>query len=277
MSRSTKRNLTQRILVAGLTVSLISGCVGSTQSSSITKVEGPSTSHLRLERPDAAPLEASWRQEQRAIVGSVGFTRQCLLETTRTMKRTQVTTRKPNNAHTVGFIVVGSLLAVAGTGLLVASTTKSETVYCGNRNGDSGPDQCGSEAEGYRLMGSGVLTIAGALAGVGIWSAAKKPTVEKTSLPAEELKSSTPESPCGDPANLAGMTLLAALPDGSLRRGEVAADGSARIDLGNTPQFSSIPVKISVDSVPQVLEGLVSRGAPLGELTLATAMAKKQK
>jgi hypothetical protein len=73
------------------------------------------------------------------------------------------------------------------------------------------------------------------------------------------------------------MTLLAALPDGSLRRGEIAADGSARIDLGNTPQFSSIPVKISVDSVPQVLEGIVSRGAPLGELTLATAMAKKQK
>jgi len=275
MSRSTKRNLTQRILVAGLTVSLISGCVGSTQSSSITKVEGPSTSHLRLVRPDAAPLEANWRQEQRAIVGSVGFTRQCLLETTRTVKRTQVTTRKPNKAHTVGYIVVGSLLAVAGTGLLAVSTTKSETVYC--VDGDAGRDRCSSEAGGYRLMGSGVLTIAGALAGVGIWSAVKKPTVEEAPLPPEELKSATPESPCGDPANLAGMTLLAALPDGSLRRGEIVADGSARIDLGNTPQFSSIPVKISVDSVPQALEGIVSRGAPLGELTLATAMAKKQK
>jgi hypothetical protein len=191
------------------------------------------------------------------------------------VKRTQVTTRKPKKEHTVGLIVVGSLLAVAGTGLLAVSTTKSETVYCAK--GDSGRDQCGSEAEGYRLMGSGVLTLAGTLAGVGIWSAAKKPTVEAAPLPAEELKSSTPESPCGDPANLAGMTLLAELPDGSLRRGEIAADGSARIELGNTPQFSSIPVKISVDSVPQVLEGIVSRGAPLGELTLATAMAKKQK
>jgi hypothetical protein len=253
----------------------LSGC-GVTTQSSVAKAEGPSTTRLRLARPDAAPIEGTWRQENQAIVGSIAFTRQCSLETTRTVKRTQVTSSRPRKRDSTLLIVAGSVLAVAGTGFIVASKDQDDTVYCGSGDRVREGDRCNSLAGSFVELGVSVLTAGAVLGGYGIFAASKKPTVTETPLPPEQLVSTKPDSPCGNLAALDGMAVLAQLPDGALRRGQVTADGSARIELGPSGALTGAPIPIVVDSVPTALEGIVNRGTPLGEVTLAVVAQRKR-
>lgn len=264
-----------RTVAALLLLVTLSGC-GVTTQSSVAKSEGSTTSRLRLARPDAAPVVAIWRQENHAIVGSIGFTRQCSLETTRTVERTQVTSTRPSKKGSTALIVAGSVLAAVGTGLMAAAEDQDDTVSCGRGGEVRDGDRCTSVAGAFTELGVSVLVAGATMGGYGIWNATRKPTVKETPLPPEQLRSSTPDSPCGNLAALDGMSVLAQLPDGGLWRGLVNADGSARIELGSSGMPVGAPIPVVVDSVPPALEGIVKRGTPLGEVTLASVAQRKR-
>ena len=274
MCHPEKSRVPSSTAVTLLSLFALSGCATTTHST-VQKSEGQSSAQLRLARPDSAPLAATWRQDGHSIVGSVALTRSCSLETTKTVERSDVTTTAPSKGSSVALIVVGSVLATAGTALLVASKDQDDAISCGSGGRVREGDRCGSRAGAFVELGLTGLIMGASAAGVGVWSLVQKPTVTETPLPPEQLRTTTPDSPCGSLAALDGMSVLAQLPDGSLWRGQVAADGSARIDLGSSAKLPSVPIAIVVDSVPSPLEGIVDRGAPLGEVTLSAVARNK--
>jgi hypothetical protein len=76
---------------AGALVALSIGCSTTRTTTTIRTTEAPSVQRVRLIRPDAEPLRATWRQEGRTLVGQLSYTDACQAETRQVVQREKVT------------------------------------------------------------------------------------------------------------------------------------------------------------------------------------------
>lgn len=248
-------------------LNLASACVSRPQVQSTA--DAPSTS-VRLQRADAAPLTASFRTDGSALVGQLGFTRNCAEETRQVTHRESQRTRVSAGWLAVG--VVGVASAVVGAYVLSAASSADHRVTCGSGGGaPRAGDTCESSASSLRKAGTSALISGVGFAVMGGYMAAQTKQTERQVLPDQTSLQVREAHPCGDVAALDGMQIAVLLPRfGGKWSGRVNADGSARIELATkvTIPPNSL-VNVFVESVPESLAGLVAPGRVLTEVRLA--------
>ena len=232
-------------------------------------LERPAVSRLALARPESKPLVGAFRQEGHAVVGTVGFTRECSVETTRTFDKTEVSETKASGETIAAYIAVGAGLAAAGTGLLFAARGKSDDVWCGDGAEPRAGDTCQSEAHVYSTLGVTLLVSGLGSAAVGGVLFAQKPKSEAKALDPERVVSTSGSAACGLPESLAGTVLGLELPNGSRWTGRVDASGAARIELSSDIAIPDAEVAIFVDEVPLELSALLARGSTVSSVSLS--------
>jgi hypothetical protein len=249
-----------------LLLGISSGCTATTTS--IVVSEQPSMTRLRLSHEGANALQATLRQEGHTVFGTVSFTAECSLETTRTTLKEQSKSSKASTASIIGYAIAGVALTAVGTGLMVASKNPDHRVYCGEV--DEAPkagDSCWSDASTVMEVGLITLGTGLGLGGIAGFNAMRKPTVETVALPAEHVTTITPEAACGNDEALEGMIVALELSNGSRWLGQVAKDGAFSVEV--SPEvLGAGEARAFVDSVPATLAGLIARGALLGTISL---------
>jgi hypothetical protein len=257
------------VVVLG-SVSLL-GCSMTRTTVSVRSTAQAPTQQVRLIRPDAAPLTAAWRQEGRELVGQLAFTAACQSETRQVTRREQLTETRPNKTYYVAAYVAGALLSVAGVGMLAASQSKNDEVYCGSGGHPRAGDTCDSEAGAWRKVGVGVLStgLVSILSGVLVQT--RPPDVRAGWLPPEERVSIDPKVyACGHGEDLKDLVLAAELSGGGKWLGKSDEQGVVRIVLGpNADLASRQSARFLVESAPKRAESFAPSGLALGELELS--------
>jgi hypothetical protein len=228
--------------------------------------ERASVNRLVLAQPESSPLMGWLSQEGHSVVGKVGFTRECLLRTTRTLEKTKVSETKMSEGAAAAYIATGAALAAVGTALMAASQSKSDTVSCGE--GRAG-DTCNSPQSAFMYGGAGFLlggVVFGAAGGIGL---VVEPTRETKSLHPESVVADSAAAPCGTAESLGGIRIALQLPNGSRWTGPVEANGAARIDVSPDVSFPDAEVVVFVDEVPEALSAVVSRGVEVATVSLS--------
>jgi hypothetical protein len=260
-----------RVLIVALAVVSLPGCSMTKTTVSVRSTAQAPTQHLRLVRPDAAPLTAVWRQEGRQLVGQLAFTPACQAETHQVTRREQVTDTRPNQSYYVGAYVAGALLSVAGLALIANSQGKSEEVSCGSGARPRAGDTCDSPAGLWRtggivVLGTGLGTILG-----GALVQARPPEIRAGWLPPEKRVSVDPKIyACGTRAELKDVVVAAGLSGGGRWLGKADDQGAVRIELGANADLSSRQfARFTVESAPEGAERFAPSGFSLGELRLS--------
>ncbi|MFO7179037.1 MAG: hypothetical protein DIU78_010090 [Pseudomonadota bacterium] len=250
-----------------------SACSGTITSTSIRETATPATKHVRLARPDAVPLAASWKQDGYRLHGRLAFTEACRTEAVHVTRRERVEETRPNPTYTTaGYVGAGVFLAT-GIGFVVAAQNQDDTVRCGVNGDVRHGSRCTSLAGAFQDFGFATLAIgAGLLIGT-ILHAQRTPTVTTAELPAERRVTVTPTvHACGDPSELEGITVLAELSDGGTWSGTVDSQGSVTIELSrNLVLHGDQTARFRIASVTEQTPKVVKSGMPLGELALTRA------
>ncbi|HLV65918.1 MAG TPA: hypothetical protein VKY73_08895, partial [Polyangiaceae bacterium] len=253
----------RRSAVVALVSSLgASGCSYTLTSTSTRETAAPPTKHIRLTRPDASPLAASWKQDGHRLHGELAFTEVCQTETVHVTHRERVEETRPNPTYTTTGYVVGSAFLATGIGFLLASANEDETVHCGVNGEVRHGTRCGSLAGSFRDLGLAGLAIGGGLLIGSVLHARSTPTVTTTALPAERRVVVAPTvHACGDPSELEGIVVSAELSDGGTWSGTVDARGSVAIELSSSLTLhGDHSARFTVTSVPEHAPKLVKAG-----------------
>jgi hypothetical protein len=251
---------------------VLSGCAMMETTTTVRTLPGPATERVRLVRPDAAAVAASWKQEGSTLVGQLSFTNACLTETVQLDRRTQVTETHPNPTYTTGAYVAGAVMAAAGVVFMATAHGKSEVVYCGSPGGaPKSGDTCDSEAGAWRTigwvaLGAGVGTALG-----GVLVHTRKPVVESKDLPsAEQVRVIPNRGGCGSTSSLEGAVVRASLSSGGNWIGTADETGIVRIELAGAAYGQRAHASFTLESVRPGVSRLAISGSPLGELDLQT-------
>ena len=264
-----------RWAVLCLAGTVLGGCTGLTQSTSVRSLPDPPTQHVHLTRSGVIPVTGSFHQEAHSIVGQLAFTNDCAAESRQLVRRQETTETHPNRALGVGLAVVGGVVTAVGAGLLVASGSANDEVSCGaGRAGDT----CNSESSALATAGLSVLLSGLSFAIYGGYTLAQKPKLETKELPAEtRIQLLANNVSCGTTATLEGLAVAVDLPDNGTWRGRTARDGSVRIDVSESIRLpEGATLNLVVDSAPAILSAIVSPGATLGTVRLAHVAASKK-
>lgn len=245
---------------------LASGCISRAQLH--TTLGAPTTS-IRLSREDAAPLTATFRQQDQALIGQLGLTDTCAEETRQVVHRE---TRR--NRVEPGWAVAtaaGVGLGVLGAYVMSASGSANHEVVCGDGyDAPKAGDKCESAASSLLSAGASLLASGIIVTGASALMLARSTYTEHRPLPDQQTVRVREARPCGNVAALEGLGLAAVLPgSGGRRMGIVLADGSVSIDLGAKPKHPrGAPFEVVVEAVPSSLTGLVEPGSVVARLTL---------
>jgi len=234
--------------------------------------ERASVNRLVLAQRESSPLMARLTQEGHSVVGTVGFTRECLLRTTRTLQRTKVSETKMSGGAAAAYIATGFALAALGTGVMAAAQGQSDTVSCGE--GRAG-DTCDSPQSMFMYGGASILVggvVLGAVGGLGL---ALEPTRETKLLHPESIVTDSATAPCGTAESLGGIRIALQLPNGSRWTGPVEANGAARIDVSPDVSFPDAEVVVFVDEVPEALSAVVARGVAVATVSLSRTVGTR--
>ena len=259
-----------RFARAGVLLFALAGCSLTETTTTVRVQAGPATERIRLVRPYAAPLSATWTQEGTTVVGQLAFTNACQLESVQFNHRTQATETKPNKRYATAAYIFGSMLSVAGVALIANAQGKSDVVTCGN--GSSAPrdgDKCSSEAGAWRELGAVTLGAGvGAILG-GVIVQSRKHEVETKELPSDEQVRVIPDRDrCGRVELLEGAVVSASLSSGGMWSGSVDATGVVRIALAGASVTEPARATFKLESTRHDASGLQLASTPLGELEL---------
>jgi hypothetical protein len=271
------RNIFGIASVALLAIS-VGGCSMTETTTTIRLEAGVPAERVRLVRPDAAPVSATWTQEASSIQGQLSFADACSTESVQVNRRTEVTETHASRKYTVGSYIAGGLLAVAGTAMMASSQGMDEQVSCGNGSTPQSGDTCYSQAGAWREAGGIVLGTGAGIALIGLIVQNTKRSVETKDLPSEERAKAIPDrKACGTLDALGGAVVKATLPGGGSWTGVVDAKGAVRIDLAGAMLAPSARAKLWLESVkPRPNELLSLAPMPLGEIDLAAPSIAKR-
>jgi len=254
-----------------LTASL-SGCSMTETTTSVRTELGRPYERVRLERADAPPLLATWRQEGLTLVGQLAFSDACRTEAVQVTRRTQVTDTHPNRRFTAGAYVTGAALSLLGIALFANAQGKDETVTCGGGGTPKSGDKCYSEAGAWREIGA--ITIGAGLGAIlgGVMVQSRKPVVQTKDLPSnEQVRVVSSKGSCGNTAAFEGATAAASLSTGGKWIGVIDGEGTVRIDLrGSSPSRGTLATMSVESAAPDAAPSLVV-GTALGQLELQPA------
>jgi hypothetical protein len=233
-----------------------------------TTLDAPTTS-VRLSREDAAPLAATFRQQDHALIGHVGFTSSCAEETRRVVHREM----RQNRVEPGWALATAASVGLAVLGAYVISTADSadHEVVCGNGyDAPKAGDKCESAASSLTSAGASLVASGIILTGTSAIMLARSTYTEHRPLPDQRTIDVRQARPCGTPAAFEGLALAVLLPGfGGKWTGNVLTDGSARIDLGSNLKLPhGAPLDVFVETVPSQLAGLVAPGSVLARITL---------
>jgi hypothetical protein len=258
------------VAALGLIVSLgTMGCSFTQTSSTIRAVPGAPSERLRLTREGLSVLSGDFHQEGHTVVAQLTLSNDCTTESNQVIARQQVTDTHTNRTTAIAWTIVGGMLTAVGTGLLVDSQSADTRVVCGSGDTVKAGDQCdsASSAESSAAVSTLVLGLTTAL--VGGFYLTRKPQIETTDLPVQQLTTVTTQVSCGASAALAGLGLALELPGNGKWSGRAEADGSLRININPQLALPDATLPIVVEEVPPSLAGLVAPGAVVGQLKLS--------
>jgi len=246
----------------------IQGCLPTVNASS-REVSGATKSAWILERPGKAPIVGSWQEDAGQVIGTLSWTKGCVLEETRVIKTETVTEARPNKSGNIGWLIVGAGSTLGGLFAAKEAEDASETVFCGDHQEG---DRCSSE-KGALTEAAAILIVSGLVTSV--FAVARLQQKPKTTVtPVSERSATTlgqEAVACGDVSSLSGLKVALSVPGGGRWLGIADAKGEVKIELGRNlelPDGATFPIE--VDDVPEQLEKFVHRGEMVGEVTLSS-------
>ncbi len=263
---SSNRSLTFAPVLAWV----LSGCAMMETTTTVRTLPGPSTERVRLVRPDAAAVAASWKQEGSSLIGQLSFTNACLTEAVQLNRRTQVTETHPNRTYTTGAYVAGAVMAAVGVVLMANAQGKSEVVHCGTPGlAPKSGDTCESKAGAWRTMGWVALGAGVGTALGGVLVHTRKPVIESKDLPsAEQVRVIPNREGCGSTSSLEGAVVRASLSSGGTWTGTADETGVVRIELAGAAYSQGAHASFTLESVRPSVTPIAVSGSSLGELEL---------